>query len=153
MTSIFSQFEPISQVCRRIVAESTSLMDDAERRLYYLDQIKRLKRLQSHFAKQPVARGQGYANFGIANTIEKYEKEVARIEAEQSKASQEEEKGQQVASVDSEDDDTVEKPKRQTISQRVSQSLTGNSSSSTTPSSTPSSSSPSAKNSGSSANL
>ena len=58
-------------------------MSDEERLLFYKDEIKRLRRIQKYFEQQKrYVNGQGYVNGALRSNIEKYEKEVERMERE-----------------------------------------------------------------------
>lgn len=59
---------------------SPSRMTDEERRLFYQDEIKRLRGIQKYFAQQKrYVNGQGYANYALRTTIEKYQRELDRM--------------------------------------------------------------------------
>ena len=59
---------------------SPTKMSDEERKLFYQYEIKRLRRIQKHFDQQrKYVNGQGYANYALKNTIEKYQRELDRM--------------------------------------------------------------------------
>lgn len=84
MSSTFEYLGPVARAYRRVL-ESEEIqnprMDDSERKLFYLDEIKRLERTLKHFQQnRGYVAGQEYAMSCIKRTIEKYKGEVERIE-------------------------------------------------------------------------
>lgn len=85
--STFEYIGPVARAYRRVL-ESEEIknprMDDSERKLFYLDEIKRLEKTLKHFQQsRGYVAGQEYAMSCIKRTISKYKGEVERIENEE----------------------------------------------------------------------
>ena len=99
MISSFKYLSPVQEAYSKVVESETaetqqqqanelldskkgspSRMTDEERRLFYQDEIKRLRGIQKYFAQQKkYVNGQGYANYALRATIEKYQRELDRM--------------------------------------------------------------------------
>lgn len=99
MISSFKYLSPVQEAYSKVVESETSenkhqqtnelldskkgsptKMNDEERKLFYQDEIKRLRRIQKYFEQQrKYVNGQGYANYALKNTIEKYQRELDRM--------------------------------------------------------------------------
>lgn len=88
----------ISQSTSQINSQTKELLDskkgnpyrmsDEDRKLFYQGEIKRLKRLEKYFEQQRKTSmrnvaPQGYANAAIRNTIEKYQRELEKMNQNQ----------------------------------------------------------------------
>lgn len=106
MISSFKYLSPVQEAYSKVVESETAdsqqnqtrelldskkgsptKMSDEERRLFYQDEIKRLRRIQKYFEQQrKYVNGQGYANYALKNTIEKYQKELDKMNQANSQA-------------------------------------------------------------------
>ena len=101
MISPFKYISPVQEAYSKVVeaenaADSNSReildskkgnpyrMTDEERKLFYQGEIKRLRRIQKYYEQQNrlsnrTVTPQGYASYALNNTIEKYRKELEKM--------------------------------------------------------------------------
>lgn len=101
MISSFKYISPVQEAYSKVVeaenaADSNSReildskkgspyrMTDEERKLFYQSEIKRLERIRKYYEQQKrlsnrAVTPQGYANYALNNTIEKYRKELEKM--------------------------------------------------------------------------